>query len=65
MLNADRTIRFLVACALIMLFFTHLISAGIGMVLLIIAVVFLVTSYTGFCPFYWLFGHRGTKHSNH
>lgn len=62
MLNADRTIRFLVAFAMVMLFFAHVLPASIGMILLIVAVTFFVTSYTGFCPFYWLFGFRGSKH---
>ena len=62
MLNADRTIRFLVAFVLAILCFTHLVSPGIGMILLIVSVVFWVTSYTGFCPFYWLFGFKGHTH---
>ena len=62
MLDLDRTIRFLVAMTLIILFFTHVFAAGIGTLVLIMAVTLLVTSYTGFCPFYWVFGFRGTKH---
>ncbi len=62
MLNADRTIRFLVAFALIVLFFAHILPAAFGSTILIVAVTFFITSYTGFCPFYWLVGFRGTNH---
>jgi hypothetical protein len=64
MLDLDRAIRMLVAFALIVLNFIHILPAGVGMVLLIVAVTFLVTSYTGFCPFYWLVGFKGHKSSH-
>jgi hypothetical protein len=63
MFDMDRSIRFLVAVTLVILSFTHAVSGGIGMILLIIATTLLVTSYTGFCPFYWLFGFKPQKKS--
>ena len=62
MLNTDRTIRFLVAFAFAILYFTHLTPASIGIGLLVVSVAFWITSYTGFSPLYWLFGHRENKH---
>ena len=63
MFDMDRSIRFLVAVTLIILSLTHVVSGGIGMILLIIATTLLVTSYTGFCPFYWVFGFNPHKKS--
>ena len=63
MLDIDRSIRFLMAVTLIILSFTHAVSGGIGMILLILATTLLVTSYTGYCPFYWVFGLKPPKKS--
>ncbi len=61
MTNLDRTIRFLIGVAIILLNAFSLINPGIGMILMIIAVTLLVTTYTGYCPFYWLFGHNNAR----
>lgn len=51
----DRVIRFLIA-ALLVLYFTHVISGTVAIVLLIFAGVFILTSFMGFCPLYLPFG---------
>jgi hypothetical protein len=52
MASWDRIVRFVVAVIFGYLFFTKMVSGVVGIVLLIIAIVFLLTSFVGFCPFY-------------
>ena len=54
--NIDRIIRILVAIFIAVLYFTNIISGTLGVVLLVIAGVFVLTSLIGFCPLYALFG---------
>lgn len=54
--NTDRTIRILVAIVIAVLFFTNIISGTLGIVLLVLAGVFVLTSLFGFCPLYTLIG---------
>ena len=53
---ADRTIRVIVAAVIAILYFTGTISGTLGIVLLVLAVVFLLTSLISFCPLYLPFG---------
>jgi len=48
----DRTIRILVAVAIAVLYFTGRIGGVLAIVLGIVAVAFLVTSFVGHCPGY-------------
>jgi hypothetical protein len=48
----DRVVRIAVALILIALYFTHVVSGTLGIVLLIVAAVFLLTSIVSFCPLY-------------
>jgi len=52
----DKVIRILIAVVFAVLFFTHVITGTIGIILLILAVVFVLTSLISFCPIYWTFG---------
>jgi len=52
----DIVIRLLIAALVIILYFTHVISGIVGIILLIFAGIFLVTSILGFCPLYLPFG---------
>lgn len=52
----DKLIRILVAIVLVSLFFTNLISGIIGIILLILAGIFILTSLISFCPLYTLIG---------
>ncbi|MEO5643637.1 MAG: DUF2892 domain-containing protein [Bacteroidia bacterium] len=53
---ADKIIRILIAIIITILYFTHVISGTIAIVLLIVAGVFILTSFISFCPLYWPFG---------
>jgi hypothetical protein len=50
--NLDRLIRILVAIIINVLYLTNLISGTLGIVFLIFAVVFVLTSFLSFCPLY-------------
>jgi hypothetical protein len=52
----DKVIRILVAVVVVVLYFTNTISGLLGIILLILAAVFVLTSLLGFCPLYLLFG---------
>jgi Na+(H+)/acetate symporter ActP len=52
----DRSIRTILAIIVVVLYFTGDISGVAAIILGIIALVFLVTSFVGFCPLYTLFG---------
>ncbi len=54
--TADRTIRTLLAVVVSILYFTNTITGTLGIVLLVIAGVFLITSLVSFCPLYTLVG---------
>ena len=58
----DKVIRILVAVIIAILFFTKVIEGTLGIVLLVLAVVFVLTSLVGFCPLYSPFGiNTGAK----
>jgi len=58
----DKAIRILVAIVLAILFFTNVITGILGIILLILAGVFVLTSLISFCPLYWPFGiNTGSK----
>jgi hypothetical protein len=54
--NADRLFRVLVAAVIAILYFTNVISGTVGVVLLVLAGVFVLTSLISFCPLYAPFG---------
>lgn len=54
--NADRIIRLLIAAAVAVLYFTHIITGTVGIVLLVVAAVFVLTSLVSFCPIYAVLG---------
>lgn len=55
---ADRMIRVIIAAIIGVLYFTNVILGTLGIVLLVFAGVFLLTSLVGFCPLYAPFGIR-------
>ncbi len=61
MSSADRIIRVIIAVIFAALYFTGTVPGTLGLVLTIVAVVFLLTSLIGFCPLYTLFGMRTKK----
>jgi hypothetical protein len=52
----DKVIRSIIAVVIGVLFFTNVIPGTLGIVLLVLAVVFLLTSFISFCPLYAPFG---------
>jgi hypothetical protein len=48
----DRVLRVIVAAAIAYLYYTGTISGPLGLALLIIAIIFVLTSLVGFCPLY-------------
>ena len=54
--SADRIIRLIVAALIGVLYYTNVISGTVGIVLLVLAAVFLLTSFISFCPIYAPFG---------
>lgn len=54
--SADRIIRLIIAAVMAALYFTNVISGTLGLVLMILALVFVVTSLISFCPLYTIFG---------
>jgi len=54
--TTDKVIRILVAIVIAALFFTNVITGTLGIVLLVLAAVFLLTSFVSFCPLYLPFG---------
>ena len=54
--NLDKAIRVLVAVVIAVVYFTHVISGTLAIVLLVFAGVFILTSLLGSCPLYLPFG---------
>lgn len=54
--NIDKIIRVLVAIVIAILIFTNVISGTLGVILLVLASVFVLTSLISFCPLYTLVG---------
>jgi hypothetical protein len=52
----DKAVRILFALVIGALYGANIISGGVAIVLLVIASVFIVTSFTSFCPLYIPFG---------
>jgi len=52
MANSDRVIRVIIAIIIVKLYFAMVITGALAMVLLVIAFVFVITSFIHFCPLY-------------
>ena len=52
----DKAIRIVVAVVIAVLFYTGVISGVLGIVLLVFAALFVLTSFISFCPLYLPFG---------
>lgn len=59
--SADRIIRILVAAVLAYLYFGGIVTGTLGIVLAVVAGVFLLTSLVSFCPLYTLIGINTCK----
>ena len=54
--TADRIIRLLIAAVAVFLYFNGTLSGTVGIVALVVAAVFALTSLVSFCPLYRLMG---------
>ena len=54
--SADRVIRVIIAVVLAFLFYNGTITGTLGIVALVAAGVFVLTSFVSFCPLYPLLG---------
>ena len=52
----DKVVRIVVALIFIGLYFANVITGTLAIVLLVLAGVFALTSFVGFCPLYWPLG---------
>jgi hypothetical protein len=59
--NTDKIIRITVAAVIVALYFTNVITDTLGIVLLVVAGVFVLTSLISFCPLYPLLGMNTGK----
>jgi hypothetical protein len=50
--TADKIIRIIIAAAIAGLYFGHIISGTVAIVLLVLAAIFILTSFISFCPLY-------------
>jgi hypothetical protein len=58
--SADKIIRLIVAALFIVLYFTGTVTGTVGIILLILAAVFILTSLISICPLYLPFGLKTT-----
>lgn len=54
--TADKVIRILAAILIAGLYYANLISGTVAILLLILAGIFIITSFVGFCPIYRFLG---------
>ncbi|MCJ7694336.1 MAG: DUF2892 domain-containing protein [Anaerolineaceae bacterium] len=59
--SIDRIIRIILAVVFTILYFTGTVTGVWGVVLLVLAVIFALTSLIGFCPLYLLFKYNTLK----
>ena len=55
MSNLDRIIRVIIAALFAYLYFGGLVTGTLGIILLVLGVVFVLTSVVSFCPLYAIF----------
>jgi len=56
--TADRIIRVIIAALVAVLYFTGVIPGTLGIILMVLAGIFVLTSLISFCPLYLPFGIR-------
>ncbi len=59
--SADRAIRLIVAAIVFYLYYNGTVSGTMGIVLMVLAGVFVLTSLVSFCPLYTLVGMNTCK----
>jgi hypothetical protein len=56
MSSADKIIRLIISAIMVILYFTNVVSGTVGVIMLVLAAVFTLTSIISFCPLYSIFG---------
>ena len=56
MANFDRIIRAIIAVGIVLMYASEIITGSAGLGLMLVALVFLATSFSAFCPLYYLLG---------
>ena len=59
--NADKIIRLLIAIVIATLAYAEVITGTFAIILLVLAIIFLLTSLINFCPLYLPFGINTCK----
>lgn len=59
--STDKLLRIIAAIVIGILYFTNVITGTLGIILLVVAAIFLFTSLAGFCPAYTLIGMNTSK----
>lgn len=54
--SADRIVRIMIALLAAYLYYAGIVTGTLGIVLVVVAVVFMLTSFVSFCPLYAVFG---------
>ena len=62
--SADKIIRIVLAVLIGILYFTNVITGTLGIILLVVGVIFLLTSFVSFCPLYAPFKISTMKKKN-
>lgn len=62
--NIDKVFRILIALVIFGLYLAHIITGTLAIILLVLAVVFILTSIVKFCPLYLPFGINTIKKNN-
>jgi len=61
--SIDKAIRILIAVIIGILYYMDILTGTAAIILLVLAGVFILTSFAGFCPLYWPFGISTRKKS--
>lgn len=54
--TVDKTVRILIALVIAILYFANVITGTAAAILLVLAGIFIITSFMNFCPLYYPFG---------
>ena len=54
--SVDKVIRFSVAGVILFMYFNQMISGVAAIILMVLAAIFILTSFVSFCPLYFPFG---------
>ncbi len=59
--SIDKTVRIVLALIIAFLYYNGTIAGTLGIVLIVLAAVFVITSFISFCPLYTIFGIKTCK----